>query len=730
MRETSPVASFPTRVANASLKSDFSKMRKASAFRRGGVVLAVTFAAYLYSGTAMASHVAITAMFVGQLDRGGSPKQEWHWMAGATVMMAGVSVLASSLAGHEVILLGVMALIAFWAGASIGVNPRAPAALLYTTAVLAAALIQPAAPGHILATGVASLIAGGIQTALTALTAPLIGYMPERRAVADALTKLGAQFLAVSREKESAAATISAFTGSLNKAEKFLSDSDISGDARRRFVDILATADILAREARSYFSRAQADVGRPTDATTMEHFELVGLALVEAAAALQTFKPEANLAELDILIEELESISETAESATATNIASSAEHLASGVKAVMDSPKIHRGHRERSLSTGNRIRASVSPGSIPLKHGLRLASAAIAGMVIASLLGLNHGSWVAVTMIMLLRPDAGPALTRFVSRSIGNILGATIVVGIAVLVGGSNPELILAIGLSSTLLFIVMPVNYTWAAMFSSMTAILALTIGGEHTATLAVERLTDVLLGCLLGVIWAFLFPIWQRTNLPTQCVNYLKRSAKWTKTCSNMALLPPTERGELIDKARRQATKVRAARQSLSVTLDASLVEPPTKQVDIHAISRIMRHMRDCNHAVVAAEHMLAHGSKKSKPAAKEALRTASEIRLTSNRVKNPKRRDSLTITFDELELNMSETGTLDVVAVQDLAAEQKRIKADRKGHKKKKKKSKSKKLKNKGDVAVVLHGATKAAHRAHLAAESSKLNYESFL
>ncbi|MFZ1361985.1 MAG: FUSC family protein [Candidatus Nanopelagicales bacterium] len=723
------MTSFLTRVAQTSLKSDFSKMRKASAFRRGLVVFVVTLSAFLYSGTATASHVAIVAMFVGQLDRGGSPRQLWHWMAGATVLMTAVSTLAYFLAGHFAALLVILAFIAFCAGASIGVNSRMPAVLIYTSAVLAAALIQPIPEDRILSTAIAVFLAGAIQTLLTALTAPVLGDLPERRAVALALRKLGNEFLAISRGKESLSTIVSTVPSSLTGAEEFIRTSDIAGDARRRFFDILATADLLSREARSYYARARTNIGHPTEPVVLEHFELVGQAVFEASQALEVLKPESYIEQVDQRVNQLNAINDETSSVTAQNIAAATAHLASSVKAVMEDPDIHRGHRERSLSLGNRIRASVAPGSIPLKHGLRLASAAVVGMVVSQLLGLNHGSWVAVTMIMLLRPDAGPALTRFVSRSIGNILGACIVVAVAFLVGGNDFGLIVAIGVSSTILFTVMPVNYTWAAMCSSSTAIFALTIAGEQTVTLAINRLTDVLVGCILGVAWAFMFPIWQRANLPDQCTQYLLRTAKWIKTCSRMAALDPVEREALIEKARKQATRLRASRQSLSATYDTSLVEPPTKQVDLHAIGSIMRNMRECNTSMVAAEHLLAHGFPRSKKASNIGRATAKEVRRTARLVVNPQQRDTLTKTFDDLEIDMSETGSLQVLDAKELAAQERQIEASRQASKKIKKKPKPKK-KQKQDLITVMTTASKSAHRAYRAADSSKLNYDTFM
>lgn len=723
------MTSFLTRVALTSLKSDFSKMRKASAFRRGLVVFVVTLSAYLYSGTATASHVAIVAMFVGQLDRGGSPRQLWHWMAGATVLMTTASTLAYYLAGHFATLLVILALIAFCAGISIGVNSRAPAVLIYTSAVLAAALIQPIPADRIWSTAVAVFLAGLLQTLLTALTSPVIGDLPERRAVASALRKLGSEFLAISRDKESLSTIVSTVPASLTSAEEFVRSSDLAGDSRRRLFDILAMADLLSREARSYYARERTNLGHPTEPVVLQHFELVGKAALESSQALEALKPDHHIEQVDQTVNELKGISDDTSSMTAQNIADATEHLVSSVKAVMEDPNIHRGHRERSLSLWNRILASISPGSIPLKHGLRLASAAVVGMVVAQLLGLNHGSWVAVTMIMLLRPDAGPALTRFVSRTIGNILGACIVVLVAFLVGGNDLGLIVAIGVSSTILFIVMPVNYTWAAMSSSSTAIFALTIAGEETVTLAINRLTDVLIGCILGICWAFMFPIWQRVNLSDQCTTYLLRAAKWIKTCSRMAALHPEEREELIEKARRQATRLRAARQSLSATYDTSLVEPPTKQVDLHAIGSIMRNMRECNHSMIAAEHLLAHGFPRSKKAANIGRTTTKEVRQTARLVSNPHQRDTLTKTFDHLEIDLSETGSLQILDSKELAAQKRKVEEAHLAHKATRKKAKHKK-KQKQDLVTAMNNASKSAHRAYRAADSSKLNYDTFM
>lgn len=624
-----------TRIAKASVKSDFSKMRKLSALRKGVVVFVATVLGYVFVDPATATHMAIAAMLVGLLDRNGSVRQIWHTMAIGSVMLALMTLIASIWSDHDLSLILIMGLLAFAGGVSTGVNPRAPTVFIYSALITASAIIAPVPHNKMWISAICVLLAGAAQALATALSAPIIGYMPERKALADAMNVIGDQFIGLSMDPEAAIVNQSRATSALAQAEAKMAETDIAPDVRRRYSSILSTVDLLNREVRGQIARYKSGTSYSDDEYTLGVFKQTGIALKAAAKAEITRHPQQELKELDAALDQVELLDPHTNTGTSHLITNTLKDLPSQIRANADDPQIYRAHRTRSHSLKRRILASMSWRSVPLKHGSRMAIAAVLGMLLAQLAGLPQGSWVAVTLIMVLRPDNGPTTTRAFSRSVGNIIGVLIVIGLTWVTGPNATAIIVAIGVASLALYALATINYIWQTMFTSTVAILAMTLGGSDPTQLTVYRLTDVLLGCALGLIFAFSFPIWTRESLPQEAATYCKKIAKWMNTLSKASSLEPDSREELLDKALRRSRKVRASRESLSTTLNTSLLEPPSRDIDVSAISSVMLKMRECSRTAVAIERMLSHGAPPSENAAAQLKHTVVEIRMAARQL-----------------------------------------------------------------------------------------------
>ena len=90
-----------------------------------------------------------------------------------------------------------------------------------------------------------------------------------------------------------------------------------------------------------------------------------------------------------------------------------------------------------------------------------MAAAALVGEGVAAVLHLTHGSWVAITAMMLLRPDGGPTAPRILMRAIGTTVSVGAILAILWLVGDSVDAQMVAIAFVVCIAYAVVAVNYS-----------------------------------------------------------------------------------------------------------------------------------------------------------------------------------------------------------------------------------------------------------------------------
>ncbi len=79
------------------------------------------------------------------------------------------------------------------------------------------------------------------------------------------------------------------------------------------------------------------------------------------------------------------------------------------------------------------VRGQLSGDSPILRHAIRLAAAAGIGTALARATGMGHGYWIALTVLMVLRPETAHTYTRCVSRVVGNTAGIVVATAVTVL---------------------------------------------------------------------------------------------------------------------------------------------------------------------------------------------------------------------------------------------------------------------------------------------------------
>lgn len=121
-----------------------------------------------------------------------------------------------------------------------------------------------------------------------------------------------------------------------------------------------------------------------------------------------------------------------------------------------------------------------------------------------------HGYWIILTIVVIMRP--GFALTRqrnnwrLVGTGIGSLLA------LAVLHLTSNIDLMFAILLLSCILgYSLLPTHFMGAAVFNTLTVILAFQIMSPSSSFIVGERLADTIIGCALAWLCSYVLPWWE---------------------------------------------------------------------------------------------------------------------------------------------------------------------------------------------------------------------------
>ncbi|AFM17597.1 putative membrane protein [Mycolicibacterium chubuense NBB4] len=170
------------------------------------------------------------------------------------------------------------------------------------------------------------------------------------------------------------------------------------------------------------------------------------------------------------------------------------------------------------------IRSHLDRHSPVLRHAVRLGTAVAVGCAFERYTDVAHGYWVALAVLLVLRPETAHTYTRCVGR-----LGATLV-GIAVAAG--LLFVLDPVPLVSTLLAVV-SVGIAFAAAevgYLALSATLAATVvfliaAGGHTATTPVSaQLVGALLGGGLAVLAHVLLPDDVLTRLAQRAGELLK--------------------------------------------------------------------------------------------------------------------------------------------------------------------------------------------------------------
>ncbi|HET9074099.1 MAG TPA: FUSC family protein [Solirubrobacteraceae bacterium] len=591
---------------------------------RPGVIAALPVAAMLALGTLLAQPVAavtlgVGAMLVGVAWRAGDgpATPPLGTMAAAAVMLTLSTVIGTVTGRWPWLHLATLFVLCVWAGLSSALGRRGS---VVGTQTLIAFIVFGRFPESLVGgLRLAGLVLGGAcaQLLFAALVGAPLAWRRQRRLLRDAYAQLAAIAGQLSASTVSAAEAFDAADAAL-AAPALFGDPQRAGlvtlvaEGRRLRLELLGLRSALAGQPGGADARGR---GEAQVAATMRRLAAALELIVEA---LDGADPGADPARLDAVEAELRRWSAARESLDSPLLEARLAALGGQVRAaVRQTATLLRDGTQRTWrlphpSLGSphvlsgvavdaqRVRDALSFTSPAGRHAIRLAVVVAAAELISQRSGLPRAYWAVVAAATVLRPNFGDTITRGAERMLGTLSGAVIATFIAVALDPSGWGIVITVGVLALLTYTVFSASF--AAGVSGLTAMIVFLLHGvaPDSATIALDRGLDTIIGGALGLVATLVWPTWSGDALPRSFAVLVAAQRDYL-----VAVLTDLVRGERPGPAARPlARHVRVAFADADTTIAVARSEPDRagRGLDPEAAAALLAALRRVTYAIHA--------------------------------------------------------------------------------------------------------------------------------
>lgn len=166
-----------------------------------------------------------------------------------------------------------------------------------------------------------------------------------------------------------------------------------------------------------------------------------------------------------------------------------------------------------------------------MRYALRLSVALAFSVLFSEFLNLEKGSWIALTVLVVLQPSYSETRKRFAQRILGTISG--ILIGIIVVQMLTIPGQVAFLLISAYMFTLLMKRNYSVSVIFITTFVLFAFNLINQQGVTLMLPRLTDTILGAVFAFLSVrLLWPDWQSKNIPNLLREAISKNTYYFET------------------------------------------------------------------------------------------------------------------------------------------------------------------------------------------------------
>ncbi|SHF51980.1 Uncharacterized membrane protein YccC [Jatrophihabitans endophyticus] len=554
----------------------------------------------------------IGALQTGFADRPGPYRLRLLRMLGVAVAAGTTSALAVAASRHGVLSVLLLVVLAFGAGLLLSAGP---AATQFGVAATAAALIlghTPEPSSAAVHVGLLVVLGGAVQTLLAVAAWPLRRHRPERVALAALYRELAnaarAQRGTVAGPPAGDALgdardtlyglghdhgpSVEAYRVLLDEAERI----------RRELIVVTSFAERLAEQRNPIL----AGLVRGSLTAAASVLDDVAAALDAGRAVDEDVSARARRT-VGHTVDRLEDSVDAPAAFTRRATASRLRALSGQLRAVVQSSRTgasegRRGERHES-PTGRLlhdpvalVRANLAPDSAVLRHAARLAVVVGASDTMVRAAGLDRGYWVALTLLVVLRPDFGTTLQRSAMRTAGTVLGLIVATELVHWLPGGDWWHVALVAVFAFGMRLSGPANVAPTAVSLSALVVVLLQIQGVPARDTVVDRAVATLAGGALAVLATLAFPAWERRFVVERLVALLRAYGDYLAAVVD----PDTDRRRLL--AVRAACRL--ARTNAQASVDRAAAEPVRGQPQVELGRTVLAHSHRFVHAALTLD------------------------------------------------------------------------------------------------------------------------------
>ena len=560
------------------LAPNFAMSRTVSAARRAVILLLLYVVGASIGGVETGYWLAIGGIFGGVLDRGDTSVRVAA-IAGLqfAVAVLGVGFLFGLWAPNQAVAFLFVIGCAALGGFASAISLSLARVLSYTAVMSVIGLFAASADASVIRWEFGLIALGilaqdlGIWLAL-AMDTDVI----ERRRVAQAVEEIAVSLEATADSQVTSVENSGKTAAALAVAETVLTTWDLPVERRERYLAILDAAQACRLEAISSAYRHSREL--PTAASREVHLAAAAVLRGCAQALHGRLRSRARKEEVRRCVAVLGEVSSAEDPADRLLIENS---TAVGTR-TLDALTVKRFPRvrvTRARPIPDSVRSGLHWDQAPMSHGARMACAAAVSCVVAAVIGTPHVAWIAMTAIVVLRPDIASTSVRTISRAGGTFVGACGVLVIVLLIGQSTTALLIVGAVLACFAFGLMLVNYAyWVALILSVLIMLEAAVSSEPEVA-TVERVVDVIIGCLIALAVSWLIPVWRTPSVPGALARYANATSVWLE-----GLATALASGQADDSLRTtQVLNMRSTATAARAALGTSKAEPAHTYVDL---------------------------------------------------------------------------------------------------------------------------------------------------
>ncbi|MBC7695631.1 MAG: FUSC family protein [Burkholderiales bacterium] len=182
------------------------------------------------------------------------------------------------------------------------------------------------------------------------------------------------------------------------------------------------------------------------------------------------------------------------------------------------------------------IREAFNFNSEHFTYALRVAIGLCIGVFIYKFLEIDHGHWIALTMMIVIQPYFGATRKKGIERIIGTV-GGIILGGVIMLLPLPHQVFVGMLVIVSFFVAYFLRNNYKIGVFFTTIMMVVLMQLSQQGSWELIGWRVLSTLIGALLALIVSYVFwPVWEKERFPilmtkalTQNKNYLEQVVKY---------------------------------------------------------------------------------------------------------------------------------------------------------------------------------------------------------